>query len=159
MDTATKKTVLRLFTYGLYAVTAKHGDDLSAMAVNWITQSSFDPPLLALAVEADSHSRTVIEKAGAFAVNILESGSREFAGGLGRTFAKHPEKIQGLATRSGPVTGSPLLNDALAWVECKVISQTPSGDHVLLIAEVVEAGVNKEGIPLTLKETGFKYAG
>lgn len=86
-------------------------------------------------------------------------GAREFAGGLGRTFAKHPEKIQGLKTRPGPVTSSPLLEEALAWVECKVIKQTSAGDHILLIAEVVELGLNREGTPLTLKETGFKYAG
>jgi len=159
MDPATKKTVLRSFTYGLYAITAKHGDELSAMTVNWITQSSFEPPLIALAVESDSHSHKVIEAAGAFAVNVYETGEREFAGGLGRTYAKHPDKLDGLDTKPGPVTGSPLLNNALAWVECKIISRTPSGDHTLFIAEVVEVGINREGVPLTLKETGFKYAG
>ncbi len=159
MDTATKKTVLRLFTYGLYGITAKHGDEISAMSANWIVQTSFEPPLVALACEADSHSRKVIEAAGAFAVNVYETGSREFAGQLGRTFAKHPDKLEGLDTRPGPVTGSPLLNNTLAWVECKIINQVPSGDHVLFIAEVVELGLNHEGTPLTLKETGFKYAG
>jgi flavin reductase (DIM6/NTAB) family NADH-FMN oxidoreductase RutF len=159
MDTATKKTVLRLFTYGLYAVTAKHGDDVSAMTVNWIVQSSFEPPMLALAVEADSHSRQVIEAAGAFAVNVYETGAREFAGLLARTFAKHPEKLSDLDAHPGPATGSPLLNAALGWVECRVAGQAPSGDHVLFIADVVEAGLNREGTPLTLKETGFKYAG
>lgn len=159
MDTATKKTVLRLFTYGLYGITAKHGAEVSAMAANWITQVSFEPPLVMLAVEADSRTRGVIEGSGAFAVNVLETGAREFAGNLGRTSAKHPEKLQGLNTRPGPVTGSPLLEEALAWVECKVISQTPAGDHILFIAEVVELGLNREGTPLTLKETGFKYAG
>jgi flavin reductase (DIM6/NTAB) family NADH-FMN oxidoreductase RutF len=159
MDPAIKKTALRLFTYGLYAVTAKHGDELSAMTVNWIIQSSFEPPLIALAVESDSHSRQVIEAAGAFAVNVYETGEREFAGSLGRTYAKHPDKITGLDTKPGPATGSPLLNNALAWVECKIISQTASGDHILFIAEVVEVGINREGVPLTLKETGFKYAG
>lgn len=159
MDTAAKKSVLRLFTYGLYAVTARHGDEVSAMTVNWITQSSFEPPMLALAVEADSHSRQVIEAAGAFAVNVYETGAREFAGQLGRTFGKHPEKATGLETRPGSATGSPLLANALGWVECKVISSTPSGDHVLLVAEVVEAGLNHDGQPLTLKEAGFRYSG
>lgn len=159
MDTATKKTVLRLFTYGLYAITAKHNDQVSAMTVNWIFQTSFEPPLLTLAVEADSHSRQVIEAAGAFAVNVYETGEREFAGSLGRTYAKHPEKVQGLEGKPGSATGSLLLDKALAWVECKVINQVPSGDHVLFIAEVVDVGLNREGTPLTLKETGFKYAG
>ena len=159
MDSATKKTVLRMMTYGLYAVTAGHGDDVSVMTANWLMQSSFEPPMLTLAVEADSHTRSVIERDAAFAVNIYESGQRELAGSLGRTFAKHPEKIAGLDWHPGPVTGSPILTAALAWVECRVVNSVPSGDHVLFITEVVEVGLNREGAALTLKETGFKYAG
>ena len=159
MDTALKKTVLRMFTYGLYAVTAKAGVETSMMTANWITQCSFDPPMVMLAVEHDSHSLHVIEQSGGFAVNIYESGQRELAGHLGMTFTKHPEKIKDIATRPGPATGSPLLEPALGWVECKVVNRIPAGDHVLFIAEVVEVGLNREGTPLTLKEAGFKYAG
>ena len=159
MDNSLKKTVLRMFTYGLYATTAKHGDDVSIMTVNWLTQCSFDPPMLALAVESDSHSRQVIEASGAFAVNIYESGQRELAGSLGRTFGKHPEKLNEVAWTTGPLTGSPLLATALGWAECKIVGSFPSGDHILFVAEVVEVGFNHEGTPLTLKETGFKYAG
>jgi flavin reductase (DIM6/NTAB) family NADH-FMN oxidoreductase RutF len=159
MDQATKKTVLRMFTYGLYAVTAQHGDEMSAMTVNWIVQSSFEPPMLTLAVEADSHSRQVIQASGAFAVNLYETGQRELAGQLGKTWAKHPEKFDGIQWRPGPVTASPLLEPALGWVECRIVGSLPSGDHVLFVAEVVDVGLNREGTPLTLKEAGFKYAG
>jgi flavin reductase (DIM6/NTAB) family NADH-FMN oxidoreductase RutF len=159
MDNALKKIVLRLFTYGLYTVTAKHGDALSMMTVNWITQCSFEPPMLALAVEHDSHSRTVIQAAKGFAVNIYQSGQREMAGQLGRTFAKHPEKLEGMAWKPAPVTGSPLLEAALGWADCQIVSSAPAGDHILFVAEVKEVGLNREGTPLTLKETGFKYAG
>lgn len=159
MDNALKKTVLRMFTYGLYAATAKHGDELSLMTVNWLTQCSFDPPLLVLAVENDSHSRQVLEASRTFALNVYESGQRDVAGNLGRTFAKHPEKTTDIAWKSGPLTGSPLLETALGWVECKIVSSLPAGDHMLFVAEVVEAGLNHDGVPLTLQETGFKYAG
>lgn len=159
MDEATKKTVLRMFTYGLYAITARHDGKLSAMTANWIAQSSFTPPMLMLAVESDSHSRQVIEASGAFAVNIYDSSQRERAGQLGRTWAKHPEKLADLSWHPGPATGSPVLDLALGWVECKIVSSLPSGDHVVFVAEVVEVGFNREGTPLTLKDAGFKYAG
>ncbi len=159
MDTAAKKTVLRLFTYGLFAVTAKDGEGGHGMLANWITQVSFEPPLLALAVEHDSHMQMLIDMHGAFAVNVLESGQRDFAGQLGRTFAKHPDKFKDVAWKPGPVTGSPIMEVGLGWVECRVLEEQITGDHNLYIAEVVEAGVNKEGEPLTLKETGFKYFG
>jgi flavin reductase (DIM6/NTAB) family NADH-FMN oxidoreductase RutF len=52
-----------------------------------------------------------------------------------------------------------VLAAALGWVECRVQSSTPSGDHILFVAEVVGAGQNREGTALTLKEAGFKYSG
>ena len=159
MDNTLKKTVLRMFTYGLYAVTARRDAEISLMTANWLTQCSFEPPLLMLAVENDSHTRQVIEGSGAFAINIYESGQRDLAGNLGRTFVKHPEKINEVTWQPGPLTGSPLLDSALAWAEGKVVSSLPAGDHILFVAEVVEVGLNRESIPLTLKESGFKYAG
>jgi flavin reductase (DIM6/NTAB) family NADH-FMN oxidoreductase RutF len=159
MDNALKKTVLRLFTYGVYAVTARQGAEVSLMTANWLTQCSFEPPLIVLAVEVDSHSRQVIEASGAFAINLYESGQRELAGSLGRTFAKHPEKVSDTAWTPSPHTGSPLLPNTLGWIECKIISNMPAGDHILCVAEVLDVGLNHEGQPLTLKETGFKYAG
>ena len=159
MDPAIKKKVLRFFTYGLYAITARHGDEESAMTANWLGQVSFEPPMVALAVENDSHSYQVIQASGVFAINVYESGQRELAGSLGRTYAKHPDKVTQLASQPGPATGSPTLNQALGWVECRVTSSMPAGDHVVYIAEVIEAGLNREGTPLTLQETGFKYFG
>jgi flavin reductase (DIM6/NTAB) family NADH-FMN oxidoreductase RutF len=159
MDAAAKKTVLRMFTYGLFAVTAKDGAGAHGMVANWITQIAFEPPMLALAVEHDSHMRTLIDMHGAFVVNVLESGQRELAGQLGKTFAKHPDKFKDLAWKPGPVTGSPIVEAGLGWVECRVVEEMTTGDHILYIAEVAEAGVNREGTPLTLKETGFKYFG
>lgn len=159
MDPKVKKTVLRWFTYGLYAVTARSGDEVGVMTANWLMQSSFEPPLVTLAAEAESHTRGLIEASGAFAVNVFETGQRELAGQLGRTFAKHPGKAGELAWRPGPETGAPLLEAALGWVECRVNASVRSGDHVLYVAEVVEAGVQREGTPLTLAEAGFRYSG
>lgn len=159
MDAAAKKTVLRMFTYGLFAVTVNDNGNGHGMLANWITQISFEPPMLALAVEHDSHVRRLIDMYGAFAVNVLESGQRELAGQLGRTFDKHPDKFKKVVWKPGTATGSPLMEVALGWVECRVAEELPTGDHILYVAEVVEAGVQREGVSLTLKEAGFKYFG
>src|SRR5258708_11513694 len=113
MDPGVKKAVLRLFTYGLYAVGARHGEVTSGMTANWVVQSSFEPPMLALAVEADSHTCQVILASGAFAVSVYESGQRELAGMLGRSFARHPEKLDAEIWKPGPATGTPVLATAL----------------------------------------------
>lgn len=158
MDANLKKAVLRMFSYGLFAVTSRHDDEVSAMTANWVMQTSFEPPMLTLAVEQDSHTRQVIEASALFVVNIYESGQRELAGRLGKTWGKHPGKFSEIPNRPSP-SGLPILEETLGWVECRVVSRVPSGDHVLFIAEVVDIGLNREGTPLTLKETGFRYAG
>ncbi|MBI4772385.1 MAG: flavin reductase family protein [Chloroflexi bacterium] len=159
MDEQTKKTALRMFTYGMYAVTAKHAGEVAAMTANFLTQSSFTPPMVAVAVEVDSKTHRVIEASGAFAVNVFESGQRELAGQLGRKSRKSPDKFDGVAWTPGPATGAPILEAALGWVECRVTGKVESGDHTIYVAEVVEAGVHREGAPLSMAEAGFRHSG
>jgi flavin reductase (DIM6/NTAB) family NADH-FMN oxidoreductase RutF len=159
MDPAVKKKSLRLFTYGLYVVTAHAGEEIGAFTANWIVQSSFEPPMIAIAVEQDAHSLSVIRQSHTFAVNVLESGQRELAGQFGRATAKVGDKLAGHAWQPGS-TGAPLLAEAaLAAIECRVVSETSSGDHVLFLAEVVDAHFWHEGTPLTMAEAGFRYSG
>lgn len=60
MDPAVKKQVLRSFTYGLYAIMSVDKDEVNAFTANWLTQVSFDPPLLAVSIENDAKSLTMI---------------------------------------------------------------------------------------------------
>lgn len=160
MDEAAKKTVLRHFSYGLYALTVKHGGEEHGMTANWVTQASFDPPMVVVAVETTSKTVAMIRDAHHFAVNVLLEGQRELAGKLGRSSANTPQKLKGIKTKPAPISGAPVLTDALGWVECRVVATLPSGDHALVLGEVVAAGVEHEGAePLTLEETGFKYSG
>jgi flavin reductase (DIM6/NTAB) family NADH-FMN oxidoreductase RutF len=158
MDEALKKQVLRLFTYGLYAVSVADGEEVNAFTANWLSQASFDPPLLMVSVENDSKSLPMILHAGRFAVNVLESGQRELAGTLGKTALKVPDKLKGLGYDLSE-HGCPLLHDALAWVECRVTSSVAAGDSTVIIGEVTSVGLRREGTPLTMKEAGFRHAG
>src|SRR5438309_8733660 len=158
MDEAAKKTVLRHFPYGLYALTVKHGGEEHGMTANWVTQTSFDPPMVAVAVENTSKTISMIRDAHHFAVNVFLEGQRELAGKLGRSSANTPQKLKGVKTKPAPVSGAPILADALGWIECRVVATPPSGDHTLVLGEVVEAGVEHEcGQPRTRQEGGFKY--
>ncbi|HLF28673.1 MAG TPA: flavin reductase family protein [Anaerolineae bacterium] len=159
MDEAAKKTVLRWFTYGLHVVAAAHDGELALMTANFITQSSFEPPHVALAVEVDSKTHRLIEASRAFAVNVLSADQRELAGQLGRKSVKAPSKTEGIAWRPGAATGAPIVESCLGWIECRVTGSLPSGDHTVYVAQVVEAGINREGAPLTLAEAGFRHSG
>ena len=159
MNQDAKKKVLRSFVYGLYALGVRRVEGSHAMTVNWVMQSSFEPPMVAVAIEVESASLRLVRESGAFAVSVLPSGARQLAGKLGRSSANVPDKLHGVAHHPAPATGSPVLEEATGWLDCRVAAELPSGDHVLVLAEVVEAGAAREAETLTLREAGFRYAG
>ena len=158
MDQAAKKRVLRTFTYGLYAVSCADNGEVNIFTANWLTQVSFDPPLLALSVENDSKSLPMLLRSGKFTVNVYRSGDRELAGKLGKSAVQHPDKLEGVAYEIG-ANGCPVLKDALACVACEVQRTVEAGDSTLLVALVVDVGMLGQGPPLTMAEAGFRHAG
>lgn len=158
MDPKIKRQALRTFTYGLYAVSCASEGEVNIFTANWLTQVSFEPPLLAISVENDSKSLPMIKRSRAFTVNVYRSGARELAGKLGKSALRQPDKLDGIAYTPGE-NGCPVLQDALAWVACEVQHVVEAGDSTLLIAQVVDAGVQGEGQPLTMADAGFRHAG
>jgi len=158
LDQSVKKQALRLFTYGLYAVMCADQEDVNAFTANWLTQISFEPPLLAVSIENNAKSLSIILNSRKFTINVLQTGQRELAGTLGKSAARTPDKLAGI-----PYTitnaGYPILQSALGWVACDVQQTVPAGDSTLVIAEVVDAGMLAEGTPLTMVEAGFRHAG
>ncbi len=141
MDADAKKTALRMIPYGIYVLTAKGSDGkVAAATVNWVTQTSFNPPLIAIGLKADSGAYEIVEKSGKFVLNILGKGQQ----GAAFTFFKPVEQdggtISGEPFRDG-TTGAPILDNAPASVECTVAEIVERGDHHIVIGEVVEANV------------------
>lgn len=158
MDPTLKKQVLRTFTYGLYAVSCADEGEVNIFTANWLTQVSFDPPLLAVSVENITKSLPMILRSRKFTVNVLRSGARELAGKLGKSALQHPDKLATIQYEPGP-NGCPILQDALAWVTCEVRHSVEAGDSTLIVAEVVGVGMLGEGQPLTMADAGFRHAG
>ncbi len=159
MDEAAKKHVLRLFSYGLYAVTAREGAQAAAMTVNWATQVSFAPPLIAVSMERASQTRAMVMRTGVFALCLFAADQRELAGLLGRHSAKVPDKFAAIAWEPGSATGCPLITGTLGALECRVTNTMDAGDSVLILAAVIAAHTLREGDPLTMHAAGFKHAG
>jgi flavin reductase (DIM6/NTAB) family NADH-FMN oxidoreductase RutF len=159
MDDATIKDVLRRFPYGLYGVTVAHGGEEHGMTANWVTQASFEPAMVAVAVENTSRTIGMIRDARHFAVNLLQDGQRELAGKLARSSESAPHKLKGIKTKPAPASGAPILADALGWLECRLITTLPAGDHTLVLGEVMNGGVeHADARPLTLEAAGLTYA-
>lgn len=158
MDPAIKKQVLRTFTYGLYAVSCADEGEVNIFTANWLSQVSFEPPLLTVSVENKSKSLPMILRSRKFTVNVLRSGERELAGRLGKSALQHPDKLANVGFNIG-ANGCPILYDALAWVACEVRHTAEAGDSTLIVAEVADVGMLGEGQALTMAEAGFRHAG
>lgn len=148
---------LQRIPYGLYVVGSLRDGVPATMIANWVTQVSFHPPCVAIAVETDSKMRRYVEASGFFCVNILPAGSTLTA----KAFLKSPEAedatIAGRNFSRGR-NGTPFLSEASAAVECRVLTSVATGDHVLFVGEVVDAALRQEGEGvLTLRDTGWRY--
>ena len=142
MDANAKKTTLRMIPYGLYVLTAASGDRVAAGTVNWVTQASFEPPLVAVGVKTDSHAHALIKESKTFALNVLGKGQQAVAYTFFKPADKQGQTISGEPFRVG-ATGAPVLTNAPAYVECTLEATVEMGDHSLFIGKVVEAGVAK----------------
>lgn len=158
MDEQAKKTALRMITYGLYVVGVRRGEEVNAFTANWLTQASFDPPLVVLCNKKGTTSEEMIEEAGVFSVNVLETGRKDLAAHFFKPVSRVGNKFGEVEFTLGQ-TGCPILADALGWFECEVAGRAEGGDHKIYVGRVVNAGVHREGAPLTLRETGWNYGG
>lgn len=160
MDPQAKKLALRAINYGLYVLTARDGDELAAAGVNWLSQASFEPPLVVAAVKTDNDSHALVERTGAFAVNVLADDQLDVGKAFFRTTTVEGDTLNGYRFEPGPETGCPLLVDLPYWFEARVTDTVRRGDHTVFVAEVVGAGVRDESAtPLLLRSTGMNYGG
>lgn len=160
MNEEAKGQSLNQISYGLYIIGSKAGEELNGMTANWVTQVSFDPPLVAIAIENDSHTRKLIEEGKVFSVNIVADDEAGRAA-IDR-YVKPQRRVHdklGDDDFTTAVTGAPLLKSALSWFDCEVVQTVDAGDHQLYIGRVVEAGVQHEGEPLALRALGWHYGG
>lgn len=158
MDPEIKKQVLRKIVYGVYVVGLKQGEDVSAFTATWMSQVSFKPPLILLGVSKGTLSHQMIETSRVFVVNFLGAEQKRVAQHFLKPARLGGDKLEGVRYRLGKL-GAPILEEAAAYAECEVRDIHPEGDHVVVIAEVVEAGVHQRVDSLTLKETGWIYGG
>lgn len=162
MDSDAKKTALRMIPYGLYVMTSESEEgDTAAATVSWVTQTSFEPPLIAIGVKIDTGIHTITKNSGTFALNIIDKGQPDIAYAFFKPSKKADGKINGKSYSSG-VTGSPILDNVPAYIECKLVKTIDVGDHSIFVGEVINAVIRNipEGRPdsntLTLKDLGEK---
>lgn len=166
--------VMHEMPYGLYIVGSKEADGkVNGMMADWVMQVSFEPRLVAVSFENNSHTLGNLRERPHFTVNLLAQDvesmelARAFAqpfsgakvsGRKGAEATKVHYKLDGLAYRlTGH--GCPVLETAMAWMECEAEQFLAIGDHTLAVGSVLDGRVEREAEPLTSTYTGWTYSG
>ena len=157
-----RRRVLWTMPSGLYVVGSRAGDRRNAMTLNLATQVSFDPKLLAVSVVKDALTHELISDGRVFSLCIVDREDRAIV----RKFTKPVEvdlearTLNGFPFHDG-ATGAPVLDQAVAWLDCSLRQAVDVGDHTLFIGEIVDAGFQKpEDTPvLRMEDTRMNYGG
>ena len=158
MDEKAKKQSLLMIPYGLFVLGAAHGGNATAATVNWVTQASFNPPLVVVGIKKDSGAHAMVKDSKKFALSMLAQGQKGIAGALFRHVEPKDSKFGDFAFEKG-ANGAPIISDAPASVECEVVGFYELGDHSTVVGRVTEGHLKREAKIMMLSETGFNYGG
>jgi flavin reductase (DIM6/NTAB) family NADH-FMN oxidoreductase RutF len=146
--------LFRRLTQGLYVVGVAHEGRRDGFTAAWVTQVSFQPLLLALSINPEHASYPLLVAGGGFTVNVLRRGQLELARQFGTRSGRDTDKLAGQRWAPGP-GGAPILLDAAACLECRVVDRHPAGDHELVVGRVTGGRVlDPKAPPMTYAETG-----
>lgn len=128
------------FLTGVTVITAMHEGTPVGLAASSFTSVSMDPPLVLFCAGKSSSTWARVHEAGNYCVNVLAASQEH----LSRTFSsKAEDKFSGVGWHAGP-SGSPVLEDALAWIDCRIEAEHDAGDHVIAVGRVLALG-NRDG--------------
>ncbi|WAH38801.1 flavin reductase family protein [Alicyclobacillus dauci] len=144
LDTTAFRHALAHFGSGVTVVTMAHNGERSGLTVSAFCSLSLNPPYILVCIDKSSNTLGLVRAAKCFAVNILSEEqitlSNHFA-------SKLPDKLDSIPFRDGTL-GSPLLDGALANLECRLANEVDGGDHMILFGEVMETHVDESKSPL-----------
>ncbi|MGB3651048.1 MAG: diflavin flavoprotein [Rivularia sp. (in: cyanobacteria)] len=136
IDNELEKSLGRIST-GLYIITAKKGEVESAMLASWVTQASVKPLGVAIAVAKDRAIESLLHVGDSFVLNVLEEGKYQ---GLMKHFLKRfapgADRFAGVKTYPAATNESPILAEALAYMECEITTRMDCGDHWVIYSTV-----------------------
>jgi len=157
-----RRRLLWTMPSGLYVIGSRAGDRRNGMTLNWCTQVSFEPKLIGIGVEKPALTHELIATGGSFTVNIISREDRAIV----RKFTKPVEVDEAARTLNGfafhdGVTGAPVLDQAVGYLDCEVRQAVEVGNHTFFIGEIVDADFQQDEATevLRMEDTRMNYGG
>jgi flavin reductase (DIM6/NTAB) family NADH-FMN oxidoreductase RutF len=157
-----RRRALRSLPYGLYVVGSRAGDRRNAMTLNWATQVAFEPKLVGIGVEKTAYTHELIGEGGCFTLCTIAREDRAVV----RKFTKPVEvdeqarTLNGFGYRDG-LSGAPVLDMAVAYLDCRVVNPVDCATHTFFIGEVIDAAFQGDEATelLRMEDTRMDYGG
>jgi flavin reductase (DIM6/NTAB) family NADH-FMN oxidoreductase RutF len=132
--------LFRRLTTGVYVVGVAYEGRYNAFTAAWVTQVSFDPLLVVLSVNPDNLSYSLLKQSEVFVLNVLRHDQFDLARHFGTQTGSDLDKLAGQPWRPGTL-GAPILQNAAAYLECRITGAMPAGDHQLVLGKAVRGEV------------------
>lgn len=144
LDALLYRGVMGRFPTGVTVVSTRSPYGVRLMTANSFTSLSLEPLLVLVCIELSARFHPAVMAAGEWGVSVLAADQEP----LSRLFASRGTDTGPLTVphRIGPLTGAPLLDGAVAQLECRTVAQHPGGDHTILIGSVLDGAMTREGI-------------
>ncbi len=149
--------VLGRVVSGVFILTVRHGDHETGMLSSWVMQAGFEPPMLTAAIRKGRFVEQWLSAGAIFNINVLAEGQTKMLRHFGAGFEPHEPAFEGLAI-SRTSRGVPILDEAPGYLECKPISHIDSGDHRIILAEIIGGRMSEELKPMIhIRKNGLRY--
>jgi flavin reductase (DIM6/NTAB) family NADH-FMN oxidoreductase RutF len=150
-----QEVAFKALVHGVYVVTTRLGEKVNGMTAAWLAQVSLNPLLVMVSIAPSRYSHTLIKESGIFAINVLTGEQVELAKRFGYKSGRKVDKFAGLDYLAAG-SGAPVLPQAYAYLDLKLVHTYTAGDHTLFVGEVTEAKIlHPQSQPLIFKKSDY----
>lgn len=157
MDTRAFALAQESMRSGIYVVTSAHRRALAGCTCVWVSRAAFTPTLMSVCLAPTRHTFEMIKAGGRFCINVLGENDFDLARSFGFNTGYEVDKFADVAWHKGK-SGSPVLDTAVAYIDCKLETIVEAGDHRIVLGEVIDAGMQSTERPAVYIAESF-YAG
>ena len=150
------RDMMARFATGVTVVSARYGPLMAGMTANALASVSIDPPRMMASINRKSETHQAIVQSHSFAASVLSAGQRELADCFAQpTTATKLKRFCDAAWHEAE-TGSPILDGAIAYFDCRLVDRHDGGDHTIFIGAIVAAGYEEGVEPLIWFGSGYR---
>lgn len=155
VDSRAFKEIMSRWSSGITVVTCRREGGIHGMTASSFTSVSLDPPLLLICIDRRTRTHEYVSQQGAFGVHILGSDMQGVSDRCAGFLGEEGHWLQDVEYHT-ELTGAPILDGTLAWMDCTVWQTYDGGDHTIFVGEIQSGGVS-EGEPLLWFERGYRH--